>query len=68
MAANRTQTRTQFDATTRISLLETDVDEMEEGIRELVAELKRLRITISSFFIALATAAVLLGLNLAVRV
>lgn len=60
----RTQQRSTFAPNVRIALAEADLDEFDGVAKSLASEIKRLRLSITAFFISLATSSVLLAINL----
>ena len=65
--ATRTEQRGMFAPEVRIALVEADLDEFDGISENFASEIKRLRLSITAFFVSLATSSVLLALNLATR-
>lgn len=55
-----------FDQATRLSLVETDLDRQDAAIVGLTDEIKKLRLSVTAFFVSLGTSSVLLAINLVV--
>jgi hypothetical protein len=64
----RTHQRNTFAPDVRIALAEADLDYFDGIAKDLADEIKRLRLSITAFFVALATSSVLLAINLLVKV
>lgn len=63
---SRRDERRDYTAETRIGLLETDADVSEAHYADLKSELKAINKTLTGVFIALATSAVLMAVNILV--
>lgn len=63
---SRQQERVAFDTATRIALLEHDIDQFEDSMDHLRDELKAMNRILTGILISIATAAVLLAINIAV--
>jgi hypothetical protein len=64
----RSQARAGFDAATRQSLVEADIDGLEQCIRDLTASQHRIQQILVGVLISVATGSVLLAINLVVQV
>lgn len=68
---NRTQTRSAFDIPVRLVLIESDMDAVEgdlkDGLDGLRAEIKNLSRVLIGILISLATASVLLAINVVIQ-
>ncbi len=62
---SRRREREGFEVDVRVAMLEKDADKAEDDINGLYREIRRMRNTFLAFVIALATASVMLGINLA---
>ena len=65
--ATRTEQRGMFAPEVRLALVEADLDEFDGVSANFASEIKRLRLSITAFFVSLATSSVLLALNLVTR-
>lgn len=65
--ATRTDQRGTFTHDVRIALIEADLDEVDLVASDFASEIKRLRLSITAFFVSLATSSVLLAINLVTR-
>lgn len=63
---SRLEERKGFDEPVRITLLESDADKAEEGLEAFRLELRGIRNVLVGLLLSIATAAVLLAINLAV--
>ncbi len=64
--SSRTSARGKFTDPVRISLLETDADELDSDMAGLKAQINRLTWTLAGAAVTMATASVLFALNLSV--
>ena len=63
---SRVGERKDFDVPVRTTLLESDADKLEEGLEGFRLELRGIRNVLVGLLISIATAAVLLAINLMV--
>jgi hypothetical protein len=63
----RTADRAGYDHQVRLSLVEKDIDQVEEGMSGLRAEIAATRQVLIGILIAVTTASILLAVNLVVK-
>jgi hypothetical protein len=63
----RVNDRQGFDASTRLTLVETDMDKNDQGMEGIKNEIKALRSVLVGILISAATASVLLAINVVVQ-
>ena len=63
---SRAQDREGFQQPVRLRLIETDIDSLESMLDDLRKELKSMRAVMVGILISVATAAILLALNLGI--
>lgn len=67
-ASTRQKSRELFDTPTRIALLEQDADHAEERDKVLNERFDKLETMIKGILVTLATASILLAINIAVQI
>lgn len=68
MSQPRTEARASFTDAQRIQLVEMDLDKGDERFNKIAAEVAGFRKILTGILISMATASVLLALNLAVQI
>ena len=63
---SRADTRTHFDTTTRLTLLEADVDELHQAVDNMTGRLDKILWVLVGLLVSVATSCILLAINIGV--